>query len=121
MSDDYMQNPTLVKTLAASVVACLEAVKAREPDPDVVGAGLAAVQAADLLLQRSTGEGRKVAQAGLVPGGLDILQKLDKGMHKLLYLSSRANGISRFSGETLSQPIVSSMVTRQSAHAERKA
>ena len=79
VSDDYIQNPTLVKTLAASVAACLQAVKAREPGPEIVKAGSAAMQAAALLLQRSDGEGNRVARAGLVPEALVILQKLDAG------------------------------------------
>lgn len=79
VSDDYVSNPTLVKTLAASIATCVRTVKSREPSPDIVRAGSAAVKAAALLLQRSGGEGSRVAQAGLVPESLAILPKLDAG------------------------------------------
>ncbi len=84
VSDDYIRNPTLVKTLAASVATCLQAVKVRESSSETVRAGSAAVQAAALLLRRSDGEGKQVAQAGLIPETLLILQKLDAGMVMLL-------------------------------------
>lgn len=79
LSSDYMRNPTLVKTLAASIVNCLQGASSRQPDEILIKATEAALEAAQTLLSRARGEEGKIAQAGLVSQGLDILQKIDSG------------------------------------------
>lgn len=82
ISPDYAQNPTLIRTLAASIVTCLKTVTAREPDEDVFRTAATALEASRRLSERSVGEERKVVQAGLVTESLVVLHKLESGGYR---------------------------------------
>lgn len=77
--DDYIRNPTLVKTLAACIAASFQAVVTREHESLILEAAAAALRAAEALLSRSSGDEKKVAEAGLVVGSLLVLQSIQKG------------------------------------------
>lgn len=98
VSEDYIQNPTLVKTLAASVAACLQAVAGREHESEVVKAANTALQAAGSLIGRIKEDSRNILLSGLLVDSLVILQTLDSGK---TILSCLATGFAKHECEIL--------------------
>lgn len=84
VSADYMGNPTLVKTLAAALVSCMEAILARRTDPGMSGqAAVAVLEASRSLLSRAGAEDSQVIRAGLLAEGVLVLQAIETGLAAL--------------------------------------